>query len=86
MNPLQVSPQVLPLQREAHKSLYNSPGPCFLDCPIDPYMLTASRHLGSDPDLPNTILKGDYTRTSVTIDSYHMYVEVSKLQYILYMI
>ena len=53
-----------------YKSLYCSPGPCFLDCPIDPYiihtMFTACRHLWSDPDLTNTILKGDHPRTSVT--------------------
>jgi hypothetical protein len=37
--PLQVSPQFLLLQQEAHKNCYGSPGPCFLDCPIDPYTL-----------------------------------------------
>ena len=29
-------------------------------------MFTASRHLGSDSDLPNTILKGDHPKTIVT--------------------
>jgi hypothetical protein len=29
-------------------------------------MFSAYRHLGSDPDLPDTILKGDHPRTRVT--------------------
>ena len=29
-------------------------------------MFTAGGHLGSDPDLPDTIWKGDYPRTIVT--------------------
>jgi hypothetical protein len=29
-------------------------------------IFTVCRHLGSDPDLPETILKGDYPRTIVT--------------------
>jgi hypothetical protein len=29
-------------------------------------MFRVCRHLGSDPDLPDTILKGDHPRTSVT--------------------
>jgi hypothetical protein len=29
-------------------------------------MFSTGGHLGSDPDLPDTILKGDYSRTIVT--------------------
>jgi hypothetical protein len=42
LNPLQVSPQFLLVQQKAQKSLYRSPGPCFLDCPIDPYIIVCS--------------------------------------------
>jgi hypothetical protein len=42
LNPLQVSPQFLLLQQKAQKSLYRSPGSCFLDCPIDPYIIVCS--------------------------------------------
>jgi hypothetical protein len=42
LNPLQVSLQYLLLQYEAYKSLYRSPGPYFLDCAIDPYVILCS--------------------------------------------
>ena len=74
LNPLQISPQYLQLKQEAHKSLYRSPGPCFLDCPVDPYFILCSPLVAIlDRTLTcrilihdYTILKGDNPRTSVT--------------------
>jgi len=60
LNPLQVSPQFLLLQQEAHMFLRLSHIPLYYT------MFTSCRHLGSHPDLPDTIEKGDHTRTIVT--------------------
>jgi len=67
LNPLQVSPQFLLLQQEVDPlSLTWTMFLRLYHRPLYYIMFTACRHLGSDPDLSDTIVKEDYPRTIVT--------------------
>jgi hypothetical protein len=68
LNPLQVLSHLLLLQQESQESL-SLTSTMFLRLshrPLYYTIFTVCGHLGSDPDLPDTILKGDHPRTIVT--------------------